>query len=540
MQEQPQTSPPRIAVVIHPVVQVVASLVILLFVGYTVATSWKDAQNIAHAVWVIIFVLLGVWFLHSLLKMFKQHHDAVHDLVIKKHQRATAGITVLKQQEKLKQEIAKTEAFQQVPSLIKYAIDAGHNVSYGGATITNYLSNVHTLAGDKATQLLTQPPIYVPPPHEFSSILNSGYVPSPDSIHLGTNTENITVPPGDKMCHTMAVAQTSGGKTNLERLLSTELLYAKQQVIYVDPNWQDVRVFPNGERYDYRPILNRLMVPPITKAEDALLLMKDLANEVLSRQARKRHNMVTFSAIYTIIDEIPFMAKFVKELMEAIGIVVRIGRNYGVYVIGAAQDVQNNTLETDEGAIRENWLTCFFGGGDMVSARVLLDLQKGEKIDEAGLGVKGLYYVIARGIDYSKNRIRVPLADNEATYRLLGDRPSTSIYDIPLETVATPFTFKSGGNGHSGDVMEELPIISPETKRFTNNTQAFDSVQPFETKVFTSAAERKVEIARLRSLNFKQGEIILRIWNVKPGATQAYQQAQAEYKRLLEELLRGV
>lgn len=455
----------------------IAALMLLFILGG--AATWFHHSQVSGFIdtvlwWLRLFFFIGLGL--AVIFLVRRGYNHYHDIKLKNATRKKVDIDLARAEEKLLQEKAKTLAFQQVPQIIKYAMEAGHNVKFGGVEVTNYLSNVHTVGTGQAPGLLTPPPIYVPEPHTFSSILANGFQPSEQGLHFGTNTESVVIPPGEDMCHVMSVARTGGGKTNFERLLEVQLLYAKQKVIVVDPNWQDIRVMPNGERYDYRPISSRLMMPPVTRAEDALTLMQNLANEVLDRQARKRHNIVTFPAIYVIIDELPFLAKFEKELMGAIGVIVRIGRNYGVYVIGAAQDVQNNTLETDEGAIRESFLTCLFGGGDMVSARVLLDMQKGEKLEEQGLGVKGLYYIIARGINYSRNRIRVPLADNDATYTLLGDRPSTSIYDIPIEVEHTAMDMVGTdlANGHMESVVDSKPYT---TTRLITRPKKLDDEQ---------------------------------------------------------------
>lgn len=75
---------------------------------------------------------------------------------------------------------------------------------------------------------------------------------------------------------------------------------------------------------------------------------------------------------------------------------------------------------------------------------------------------------------------------------------------------------------------ETLPFVKTGAQA---ETRAFDS---------TTQAGRKQEIARLRSLNFRQSEIIQCIWHVKPGDSQAYRDALAEYKNLVVQLVRSV
>jgi hypothetical protein len=56
---------------------------------------------------------------------------------------------------------------------------------------------------------------------------------------------------------------------------------------------------------------------------------------------------------------------------------------------------------------------------------------------------------------------------------------------------------------------------------------------------FISWEDRRNEVQRLRSLGFKQGEILARLWHVKPGATGEYIDARNEYLKMIEEIIKS-
>ena len=79
-------------------------------------------------------------------------------------------------------------------------------------------------------------------------------------------------------------------------------------------------------------------------------------------------------------------------------------------------------------------------------------------------------------------------------------------------------------------------FIRAENADFTPETEPLRIAAPVETIDFRTYEGRKARIKRLRSKNFLQGEILQAVYQVKPGATEAYQQALKEYKQILVEL----
>lgn len=75
-----------------------------------------------------------------------------------------------------------------------------------------------------------------------------------------------------------------------------------------------------------------------------------------------------------------------------------------------------------------------------------------------------------------------------------------------------------------------------ETKRFDTSKETLRLDAPPEINRFDTYQDRKQEVIRLRGLRFNQSEIIYRIWGARPGESQLYRDALAEYKQILREL----
>lgn len=89
---------------------------------------------------------------------------------------------------------------------------------------------------------------------------------------------------------------------------------------------------------------------------------------------------------------------------------------------------------------------------------------------------------------------------------------------------------------------EQKQIVSPdETPRFDQaETERFTEVLSLEAPKETRRFDKKEEVRRLRREGFNQSQIIQHIWHCKPGESQAYRDALAEYKGILESIAREV
>jgi hypothetical protein len=361
-----------------------------------------------------------------------------HDVVMKHKERKTATLKIENMELKNNLLRAKVNAAEMLPAVMQYAIQQGSNVRFEGLEVSSPFSNVHTLGGGQTPQGFISAPSqdYLPEPYKLSDVL-SHWQPTKDGILLAKKQDLITVPMGESLCHTTFTGNTDAGKTNNERALLIQLLFLEQIVYLCDRNYQRYRMDKKlGTYYDYGPIAALLAHEPIDKAPQALALLKHLYSELEDRRARRRHNLVQFPDIYMVWDELPAFCGDEPEIMQYVGRFLRESRQYGIFFIGAAQDLLNQTLNNDNGAVRDNLLTNYYGGGDSKTARMVLNIPTGEKIDENGLGQKGVTYLRAKGAGIERVKARAALSDELATQLLLGDRVPVRqqvlpVYDTP-------------------------------------------------------------------------------------------------------------
>ena len=143
------------------------------------------------------------------------------------------------------------------------------------------------------------------------------------------------------------------------------------------------------------------------------------------------------------------------------------------------------------------------------------------------------------------------------------------LHDIhtPKGSVTDAFTVASMMQALPGSTTDQLQLTSPRLKEqvgypFTRNvypetngfrddfkqaeTHNFIEYQdqlslpsPGEINQFSSRDQKKAEIVRLKGLSLNQSQIIYHIWQARPGETQAYKEALAAYKSLLDEIVRS-
>jgi hypothetical protein len=138
------------------IIAIVLVLIVLTFaVGYyhhasvnDFTASWLDAFFLVLKITGALLIIFGV------LRLIYSLHDRYHYARMMQHTRSTAKLKVKRQE--LQNDLLQTQidVMKQAPNLLKYAIDAGHNVKVGRTgeiEVQNYLSNVHTMSGVEGT-----------------------------------------------------------------------------------------------------------------------------------------------------------------------------------------------------------------------------------------------------------------------------------------------------------------------------------------------------------------------------------------------------
>ena len=238
----------------------------------------------------------------------------------------------------------------------------------------------------------------------------------------------------EDLCHVAIAGKTGGGKGSLMRLIMVQLCFIGANVLLLNPHYMKWVVAKEGKTFDedWTPFEGKhprtgrpyLQVPPAECAE-MVSIEEDLGwavEKLLEERKREgRAGGVRYRPYFIVLDEWPSIAKKIKGSPEYLATLLREGRKYGVFVFVASQDFQVKTIGMEGGSVRKCLLTTFYTGGDITTAKELLD-KPIRDIPETRLG-KGVVMLKCVGTDNEPVLVRVPFVDNESVYTLLG--PST-------------------------------------------------------------------------------------------------------------------
>lgn len=259
----------------------------------------------------------------------------------------------------------------------------------------------------------------LPGPCAFSVTLRT-FMPTRDKIFLGYLPGGTAVfVPLDSLCHVALAGLTGNGKTTLIRLLVSQLLYVGAKVMILNPHYTSYDI---KKHEDWTPIERHLYRPPVTEFAEVGSVMKWAATKLLRDRLEKYRQSIPWGdPIFLVIDELPAIVKHVPEFPEYISAILREGRKVDIFLMVAAQDFLVRTVGPDEGgAVRKNYKTKMYVGGDITTAKTLLDMPPSQiKEDELGEGI----IMMRNQVVKKASLARVPYVDTPALERLLG--PST-------------------------------------------------------------------------------------------------------------------
>ena len=320
-----------------------------------------------------------------------------------------------------------------------------------------------------------------------------GFVPSAAAILLGLGPggTRLTVPAGDALCHIALGGKTGTGKSNLLRLLLTQLAAAGCETYLCDPHFAPINP-TTGD--DWRGIA-AATVPgrAITDKAEIVALVAGLGAELDRRLARWGNSLDPGPARFYAIEELPLLTAYDKDFMPKLGRLLREGRKLGLYLMVAAQDLLVSTLGGSSG-LRAQFQTLYYGGGDPITARTLLG---SKQIEPPG---KGVVWLRSAATGNEPTLVRVPLVENADILRLL---------PAPASVASARFSVVSG----------TAPLVSGEVVEVSSETSA-----------------RRAEVRRRLGLKQKFGDIVAEVWGVRAGGSAAYQAAYDEMQQILADL----
>jgi hypothetical protein len=250
----------------------------------------------------------------------------------------------------------------------------------------------------------------LPGPVDLAGLLSAPPTLDRVLLALGPGGEQLVASAKD-MTHIALAGSTGGGKSNILRMLLAQVLAGGAQGVLADPHYAPIDP-ENGE--DWRPIERRLAAPPAVTPAQIADLLAWLSDELQRRLELRRRGELVGRPVYFAADELPAIVAHVPGADAVLGEIVREGRKVRIFALVSAQDWLTKTVGGSQ-AMKENFRTCYYTGGDKSTARLLLDLQG--RVDDAGLGA-GLAWLRSRATPTAQ-LVRVPLASNAALVNLL-------------------------------------------------------------------------------------------------------------------------
>jgi len=247
------------------------------------------------------------------------------------------------------------------------------------------------------------------------------------------------------LVHVALVGSTGAGKSNSLRLITSQLLAAGARVVLADPHYSP-KDADDDLTGDWRPIEQRLYRPVAVLPAELVSLFDWLGEELTNRLARRRAGEHSGPPLFVAMDETPVIFGKAEDAADVLTSILREGRKVGMYAITSTQDMLTRTLGPG-GAVRDQFRTAIYGGGDIHSASVLLDLPR-RQIDDAGLG-KGTVLLRSAATPQA-GLARLPLVLDSDLHKLL---------PMPQASNQRPFTdfaTSSPGSGGSGAEVAEV------------------------------------------------------------------------------------
>ncbi|NCC30535.1 MAG: DUF87 domain-containing protein [Chloroflexia bacterium] len=310
-------------------------------------------------------------------------------------------------------------------------------------------------------------------------------------LGLGPGGEQIVVPARD-LCHVALVGATGGGKTNALRLLIPQLQAIGGQVVLADPHYAATDP-ATGE--DWRPIAQRLARPPAATASQIDALFGWLEDQLQARKELRIQQRTLGAPIFLAMDELLVISSDVTRGIDRITKLLREGRKYGMFVVGASQTMLIKAMGGDS-SVRDAYRTAYYLGGDVRSAAALLDMPQ-RTIDDGCLET-GIVYLRSKATSPAQ-LVRVPYASNEGILSILGGNDDA--WAVSRETPGKPL----------GNHMETV---------ISGHQDALD--------------ERSYRVADMLRSGAQKSDIIATIWGATTG--RSYQSAAKDYDQIIANL----
>lgn len=305
-----------------------------------------------------------------------------------------------------------------------------------------------------------------------------------NNILLGIEEGQAITAPVRDLCHVGIAGATGGGKSTILRLLLAQLLASGASVVLADPHYADVDP-KSGD--DWRAIRSHLHMPPAFRYRDIRDMLTWLVGEMERRLQMRRDGQAWANSLFLAFDEYPLIAQNIPEAADLVGRILREGRKVDVLAVGAFQDALVRSIGGD-GAVRENYRTAYYTGGDQHTARVLMDIRG--RVDDSVLGHGAA--LLRSPATTPARRVQVPRLDNGDIVALL------------------PASTQAEGAFGSGKVLE--------VAHFGSGPEGAAEGEP-------EGAVREQQVLQMLRAGSSISEVIRALWDATGG--RRYQEAAA-------------
>jgi hypothetical protein len=527
----------------------------LLAIAYFHHSSFDD---FAHSAVVTFLVSLGMIGFLALIGIGAWGLDKYHKSKMQRHERTIAEEEAEQAKEATQRARtnnrileAKAVAAEQLPDLLRYAMSRGLNVEFAGAKLVNPLSNLHTIGGGQNAGLLQAPAV----PTQMPTVGELVERTAPNSLTFGLGrsltTQELIITDLDER-HLKIIGATRMGKSCLIGAILDQLRQTHDpqhlQFAILDLEDKTGRLFESDEhilKVKTRDGMLSMHARNSAQVASYLIILHSFMNWRYLQSSKLGDEWLDRQPhVLVYLEEFLYwkrtLAQFVPDertrdnAMAALNGLATRGLKAGIHLALAAQvdyadkdfaDAMaqfvgvNVSFSVKPSAAR----AAGFVSTELLNANFEAK-QPGQYVVEmiggSDLGIAPDFNV--KELVKALPRRAASLNGDEAEHEQYVEGTRSFVTQPLKEQVA----------------FSQMEPLHPRNETFQTSEESQSSLLAPEMKRFASPEEKIAEIKRLRIIGFNQTQIIQNIWHVKPGATQAYQEALTEYKQLLEELVR--
>lgn len=308
---------------------------IALAVGFNIHQLPDFVNTVLRWLFGAVVVLIVIFTIRLVLRA----HDIYHDIVTRHHERQGQAAAVQRQkllidQQRLKNQQleVKIELERQLPLVIKYALEHGHNITYNskeGLQVQNYLSNVHSIQGQLPGpgQEENAPADELPTNVAYEDI--RGQVPR-GHILVGVGSQGVETKNKAVGACLWIVGLSGTGKTSTTVLRVEERAADKHGFLGVDPHafkpdslYHAIYETEDGQPGPYK---DRFFMPMATTPEETRQVLQMFLDEFNARKAGQRPK--PWQRVTLLVDEVNALmdatTKEEKAIAEMLPSIARI------------------------------------------------------------------------------------------------------------------------------------------------------------------------------------------------------------------------